>query len=124
MTGTFKDRLKALMKGERPYSFAGKIGIQRGLFQYYWQKGGIPTSENLLKIQRYTGCSLDWLLTGHIPTLKGQLTDIRFTQPASADKGLRQKRFTDCANKLMKLYSRLPNEKLKAIESVIEAFGK
>jgi len=65
MKQTFRDRLVLLMKGERPYTWTRKVGIEKGLFQYYWQKGKIPTYENLLKIQRYTGCSLDWLLTGH-----------------------------------------------------------
>lgn len=61
---TFKDRLAILMKGERPYTWARQVGIEKGLFQYYWQKGKIPTYENLLKIQKHTGCSIDWLLTG------------------------------------------------------------
>jgi transcriptional regulator with XRE-family HTH domain len=61
---TFRDRLKLLMKGEKPYTWARKIGIEKGLFQYYWQKGKVPTYANLMKIQNYTGCSLDWLLMG------------------------------------------------------------
>ncbi|MDH5477564.1 MAG: hypothetical protein OEY50_04480, partial [Nitrospinota bacterium] len=64
MKQTFKDRLKLLMKEDRPYTWARKVGIEKGLFQYYWQKGKIPTYENLLKIQNFSGCSLDWLLTG------------------------------------------------------------
>ena len=63
---TFKDRLEILMKGEKPYTWARKAGIEKGLFQCYWQNGKIPTYENLLKIQRHTGCSLDWLLTGRV----------------------------------------------------------
>ena len=63
---TFKDRLAILMKGEKPYTWAQKVGIEKGLFQYYWQKGNIPGYENLIKIQNYTGCSLDWLITGRI----------------------------------------------------------
>jgi len=52
------------MDGDRPYTWARKVGIEKGLFQYYWQKGKIPTYANLLKIKKHTGCSLDWLLTG------------------------------------------------------------
>ena len=63
---TFRDRLAILMKGEKPYAWAKKVGIEKGLFQYYWQKGHIPTVTGLLKIQSHTGCSLDWLLTGQV----------------------------------------------------------
>ena len=52
------------MDGDRPYAWTRKVGIDKGLFQYYWQKGGIPTYDNLVKIKKYTGCSLDWLITG------------------------------------------------------------
>jgi hypothetical protein len=68
MAQTFKDRLKLLIKDERPYTWSRKVGIEKGLFQYYWQKGKIPTHINLIKIQNYSGCSLDWLLTGKSPT--------------------------------------------------------
>ena len=61
---TFKDRLKVLMNGEKPYAWTQKVGIEKGLFQYYWQKERIPSFKNLVKIQQYTGCSLDWLVTG------------------------------------------------------------
>ncbi len=61
---TFRDRLKILMGNDRPYTWARKVGIEKGLFQYYWQKRKIPTYLNLIKIQNYSGCSLDWLLTG------------------------------------------------------------
>ena len=64
MAQTFKDRLKILIQNEKPYAWARKVGIEKGLFQYYWQKERIPTYENLIKIQKYSGCSLDWLLTG------------------------------------------------------------
>ncbi|VAX22599.1 hypothetical protein MNBD_NITROSPINAE03-1402 [hydrothermal vent metagenome] len=64
MKQTFRDRLRLLMKEDKPYTWARKVGIEKGLFQYYWQKGKIPTYDNLIKIQNFTGCSLDWLLTG------------------------------------------------------------
>ncbi len=61
---TFKDRLILLMGDERPYTWSKHVGIEKGLFQYYWQKGKVPTYENLLKIANYSGCSIHWLLTG------------------------------------------------------------
>jgi len=79
MRQTFKERLKILMAQEgeeRPYSWAKKVGIQRGLFQYYWQKGKVPTYENLIKIQNHTGCSIDWLLTGK--TASKEITNLNF----------------------------------------------
>ncbi len=64
MKEKFKERLMLLMKGDKPYTWARKVGIEKGLFQYYWQKGKIPSYNNLIKIKNFTGCSLDWLLTG------------------------------------------------------------
>ncbi len=85
--GSFKDRLKTLMGDEKPYAWCRKVQIEKGLFQYYWQKGKIPKYENLLKIRNYTGCSLDWLMTGEgdpypdrvesvVATMSGLLNDI------------------------------------------------
>jgi len=39
MKQTFRDRLRLLMKEDKPYTWARKVGIEKGLFQYYWQKG-------------------------------------------------------------------------------------
>jgi phage repressor protein C with HTH and peptisase S24 domain len=61
---SFKDRLESLMQGEKPYRWARRVGIKKGVFQYYWERGGKPSADNLLKIQQYTGCSLEWLVTG------------------------------------------------------------
>lgn len=61
---SFKERLRFLMGDERPYSWCAKIGIKKGLFQYYWQRERIPKHDNLIKICDYTGCSLEWLITG------------------------------------------------------------
>jgi phage repressor protein C with HTH and peptisase S24 domain len=52
------------MGDEKPYAWCKKVGIEKGLFQYYWQKGKIPKYENLVKIRNHSGCSLDWLMTG------------------------------------------------------------
>jgi len=60
----FRERLKFLIGEAKPYSWCKKVGIEKGLFQYYWQMGNIPKYDNLLKIRAFTGCSLDWLLTG------------------------------------------------------------
>ena len=60
----FKDRLKILIGKQRPYTFAKKVGIEKGLFQYYWQKGKIPTYKQLEKLIAYTGCTMEWILTG------------------------------------------------------------
>lgn len=61
---TFKDRLKILIGDQRPYTFSKKVGIEKGLFQYYWQKGKIPTYKQLEKLCDYTGCTMEWILTG------------------------------------------------------------
>ncbi|MFW2332098.1 MAG: helix-turn-helix domain-containing protein [Nitrospinota bacterium] len=61
---SFKQRLILLMGDEKPYAWCEKVGIKKGLFQYYWQKGNIPKYDNLLKIQQFTNCSLNWLVTG------------------------------------------------------------
>lgn len=60
----FRDRLESLMHGDKPYRWARRVGIKKGVFQYYWERGGKPSADNLLKIQQYTGCSLEWLVTG------------------------------------------------------------
>ncbi|MBI4667538.1 MAG: hypothetical protein HY751_14140 [Nitrospinae bacterium] len=61
---TFKERLQYLIGDTKPYAWCKQVGIEKGLFQYYWQKGKIPKYENLLKIRNHTGCSLDWLMSG------------------------------------------------------------
>jgi hypothetical protein len=122
MPHSFKVRLKVLMNGQRPYSFAKKIGLEKGLFQYYWQKGGLPTCENLLKIQRGTGCSLDWLLTGHAPTIDDTLTCIRLA-PCGRTTADRNKKFVKTVRKLKKIYSGSNLENLRIIEGVIDSFS-
>ncbi len=61
---SFKERLQFLIGDNKPYSWCKKVGIEKGLFQYYWQKEKIPKYDNLIKIRNYSGCSLDWLMTG------------------------------------------------------------
>ncbi len=102
MRQTFRDRLQLLMKGERPYTWARKVGIEKGLFQYYWQKGKIPTFENLLKIQNFTGCSLDWLLTGRAVAIDQieNLPMIREDSPVYGEMNLRRSESLEMVKKL------------------------
>ncbi|MDH4184845.1 MAG: hypothetical protein OEV92_11520 [Nitrospinota bacterium] len=83
MAQTFKDRLKLLIEDDKPYAWARKVGIEKGLFQYYWQKEKIPTYVNLLKIQKHTGCSLDWLLTGRVAQI-GRIRDLPMVKESKA----------------------------------------
>ncbi|MDH5638430.1 MAG: hypothetical protein OEZ04_08065 [Nitrospinota bacterium] len=92
MSQTFKDRLKLLIRDDKPYAWARKVGIEKGLFQYYWQKEKIPTYLNLIKIQKYTGCSLDWLLTGKMVHL-GKIRDLQMVkEPKPLNDRLNQQR--------------------------------
>ena len=91
MAQTFKDRLTMLIGSDKPYAWARKVGIEKGLFQYYWQKEKIPTYLNLIKIQKFTGCSLDWLLTGSIVHL-GRIRDLPLVREPKALKDRLNKR--------------------------------
>ena len=79
---TFKDRLSFLIGDSKPYAWCKKVGIEKGLFQYYWQKEKIPKYENLIKIRNYTGCSLDWLMTGEGEPFPDRIEDIESTTSA------------------------------------------
>ncbi len=118
MTETFKDRLKALMGMQRPYTFARKCGIEKGLFQNYWQKGKIPTYENLLKLQRGTGCSIDWLLTGKIPTLAGRVDKLQFIN-SGAENSARQRRLVDTTLALREIYLTAPEKDITSVELLL-----
>lgn len=118
MTETFKDRLQVLMKGDRPYTFARKCGIEKGLFQNYWQKGKIPTYENLLKLQRGTGCSIDWLLTGQIPVPGEKVDKLRFVDSGS-ETGARQRRLVNTTLALRKIYLIASERDIAAVELLL-----
>ncbi len=118
MMETFKDRLKTLMGMQRPYTFARKCGIEKGLFQNYWQKGKIPTYENLLKLQRGTGCSIDWLLTGQIPSLEGRVDKLRFVD-SGAETGARQRRLVSATLALRKIYLAAAERDIEAVELLL-----
>jgi len=115
----FRDRLKLLMKGEKPYTWARKVGIDKGLFQYYWQKNKIPTYENLLKIQRYTGCSLDWLLTGRAVAVDQieSLPMIRETTPVYGEMNIRRLR---AIRGVKEIYASKNKENIELLEAILE----
>ncbi|MBF0291657.1 MAG: helix-turn-helix domain-containing protein [Nitrospinae bacterium] len=75
----FKDRLQYLIGEVKPYAWCKQIGIEKGLFQYYWQKEKIPKYENLIKIRNHTGCSLDWLMTGDGEPYPDRIEDMETT---------------------------------------------
>lgn len=83
--------MKILMNGEPPYRWAKKAGIYKGLFQYYWQNGKIPAVDTLIKIQKYSGCSLDWLITGQLPTLDRKIKNLRFFKSGTNSGALQRK---------------------------------
>ncbi|MBF0169652.1 MAG: hypothetical protein HQK87_00960 [Nitrospinae bacterium] len=118
MKQTFRDRLQLLMKGERPYTWARKVGIEKGLFQYYWQKGKIPTFENLLKIQNFTGCSLDWLLTGRAVAIDQieNLPMIREDSPVYGEMNLRR---SESLELVKKLYASRNEEDIALLEGIL-----
>ncbi len=76
---SFKERLRFLMGESKPYAWCKQVGIEKGLFQYYWQKEKIPKYENLIKIRNYTGCSLDWLLTNEGEPFPDRVEDMGAT---------------------------------------------
>jgi phage repressor protein C with HTH and peptisase S24 domain len=69
----FRKRLGELIGKQRPFSWAVKAGIPKPTFRKYWVDGVIPKTEYLLKIAEFTGCTVDWLLTGEGPKMKNQL---------------------------------------------------
>ncbi len=123
---TFKDRLKILMDGEKPYAWTQKVGIEKGLFQYYWQKERIPSYKNLLKIQQYTGCSLDWLVTGRsVDMSRVSNEEMTLTKPyAGKRKALwekRSKHFLVMAEKLKSIYTEADQRDIEALEYFVNA---
>lgn len=119
MKATFKDRLRMLMKEDKPYTWARKVGIEKGLFQYYWQKGKIPTYDNLIKIQNYSGCSLDWLLTGKAVDIDqiDNLPMVRESQPIYGEMNQRRARSLE---QVKKLYAARKNSEIKLMEGILD----
>ena len=120
MAQTFKDRLKILMKDSRPYSWSKKVGIEKGLFQYYWQKEKIPTYENLLKIQRYSGCSLDWLLTGKSVAFE-KIEELPMVGEKTPKYGARNLKLVDAMAKLRDIYSKKSDKEIEVVEYFLDA---
>ena len=117
---TFKDRLKILMNGERPYTWSKKVGIEKGLFQYYWQKGKIPTYENLLKVQRYSGCSLDWLLTGRTVAFE-KIMDLPMVSEKTPKYGARNLKLAKAMSKVRDIYTKKSEKDIQAFEYIMDA---
>jgi len=120
MAQTFKDRLKILMQGDRPYTWSKKVGIEKGLFQYYWQKGKIPTYENLLKIQRFSGCSLDWLLTGRSVAFE-KINNLPMVSEKTPKYGARNLRLSSAMVKIKDIYSKKSDKDIEAFEYFVNA---
>ncbi len=116
---TFRDRLKILMRGEKPYTWARRVGIEKGLFQYYWQREKIPTYENLLKIQRYSGCSLDWLLTGRDLSF-GQIEDLPMKKVTGPEHGQNIIKLTTTIKQIKKVYKKNNTDDIELLESLLK----
>jgi hypothetical protein len=99
------------------------VGIEKGLFQYYWQKGGMPSFDNIIKIQKGTGCSLDWLLTGQAPAVDDALERLDHA-PCDPDEAKRRRDFVASARKMREVYSRQSPENIRALEVFVEILSK
>ncbi len=123
MAQTFKDRLKILMKGVRPYTWAKKVGIEKGLFQYYWQKGKVPSYLGLIKIQKFTGCSIDWLLAGRKVAFD-QIEDLPMITVKNPEYGARNLRLANAIEKIRTIYQKKADRDIQNLEYFVEALGK
>ncbi|HEB72878.1 MAG TPA: hypothetical protein ENI77_09690 [Nitrospirae bacterium] len=122
MKQTFRDRLRLLMKEDKPYTWARKIGIEKGLFQYYWQKGKIPTYDNLIKIQNFTGCSLDWLLTGKAVAVD-QLESLPMVKELSPVYGEMNLRRIKSLEDVKSVYASRDIKDIELLEGILEKLG-
>jgi hypothetical protein len=103
---SFKERLQFLIGDTKPYKWCKEVGIEKGLFQYYWQKEKIPKYENLIKIKNHTSCSLDWLMAGDGEPYPDRIEDMDATTNALMSQ------ITGQMDKLEKMVQRL--KKIKA----------
>jgi len=71
----FLSRLKELVGDEKPFHWATEVGISKGAFDRIWNKETVPSAELLVRIQKATGVSIDWLLTGEGPVRKWDDSD-------------------------------------------------
>lgn len=60
----FHKRLIKLIGDEKPFSWASRIGLDKGTFSRIWNKGTLPSGSTLKKIADRSGVSISWLLTG------------------------------------------------------------
>jgi transcriptional regulator with XRE-family HTH domain len=107
------------MKGDKPYSWARKVGIEKGLFQYYWQKARIPTYDNLMKIQNYTGCSLDWLLAGKAVAFD-QMDGLIFVKESSPVYGKQNLKRAESLDKVRAVYASRKESDIELLESILD----
>lgn len=60
----FKDRLKILIGKNSVRSFASECGISDATIRKYLSGQSLPGIDKVEAIVKYTGCSLEWLVTG------------------------------------------------------------
>lgn len=119
MNHEFRERLHLLMKGDKPYSWARKVGIEKGLFQYYWQKARIPTYDNLMKIQEYTGCSLDWLLAGKAVAFD-QMDGLAFVKESNPVYGKMNLKRAESLEKVKAVYASRKESDIDLLEGILD----
>ena len=62
----FKDRLKILIGKNSVRSFASECGISDATIRKYLSGQSLPGIDKIEAIVKYTGCSLEWLVTGKV----------------------------------------------------------
>lgn len=67
----FKERLAELIRSEKPFTWAKRLGISAATFNRMWNDGIPPKASVLILIAKNTGVSLDWLLLGEEGKLRG-----------------------------------------------------
>nr|ELR5115163.1 helix-turn-helix domain-containing protein [Providencia stuartii] len=60
----FKDRLNTLIDKNSIRSFASECGISDATIRKYLSGQSLPGIDKIEAIVKYTGCSLEWLVTG------------------------------------------------------------
>ena len=67
---------------EKPFTWAKRIGINGATFSRIWNEGVPPKANHLESIAKITGVSIDWLLTGEGPMMRGEAVSPQ-SQPAA-----------------------------------------
>lgn len=60
----FRHRLEKVIGNWQPFGWAAAVGISKGAFSRIWNEGTIPAADILIRIRKFSGISIDWLLTG------------------------------------------------------------